>query len=79
MGLRVLDWTARSLDLNPIENLWEYKVYSRKQYSHVSELTVAIRDTWESIDENFIGTLMSTMDDRFIEVIERQGGKTHYK
>lgn len=81
-ALAVLDWPARSPDLNSIENLWSIlaqKVYSNgKQYRNVSALTVAILAAWSKIDTSTLVHLVVSMPKRCIEVIELNGKKTHY-
>ncbi|KAE8889037.1 hypothetical protein PF005_g945 [Phytophthora fragariae] len=59
----VMDWPARSPNLNPIENLWTImarKVYPNdRQYSNVGELTTAISAAWSSIEQATLVMLMS--------------------
>uniref|UniRef100_H3G944 Tc1-like transposase DDE domain-containing protein n=1 Tax=Phytophthora ramorum TaxID=164328 RepID=H3G944_PHYRM len=81
-GVNVLDWPARSPDLNPIENLWallDRKVYPNgRQHANVGDLTAAILAAWKNIDQATLTTLIDSMPRRCIEVIEKKGGKTHY-
>ena len=50
MDIEVIDWPARSPDLNPIENLWGYmvtKVYEDfRQFDDVESLSEAIAFAW---------------------------------
>ena len=50
MGLKVINWPARSPDLNTIENMWSIMargVYANgKQYDTPMELQQAILDAW---------------------------------
>ncbi|POM60448.1 Transposase [Phytophthora palmivora] len=73
--MHVLPWTARSPDLNPIENLWSSmsrRVYTHgRQYSSVTELAVALLDTWEAIEH-------SSMPRRCKNVIKKRGAKINY-
>ncbi|GMF36073.1 unnamed protein product [Phytophthora fragariaefolia] len=80
----VMKWPARSPDLNPIENLWAIlsrTVYDngKKQYSSVSELREAVLAAWESVDQATLATLVDSMPKRLVEVLEKKGGKAHYK
>ncbi|GMF44980.1 unnamed protein product [Phytophthora fragariaefolia] len=79
-GIQVLDWPARSPDLNPIENLWALmarKVYPNgRQYASVPELTAAILDAWNSIDMSTLEKLIEPMPRRCFEVIEKKGACT---
>jgi hypothetical protein len=50
-SIEVLDWPARSPDLNPIENLWAtmaLRVYrDGKQYDDMAELRQAVLASWD--------------------------------
>lgn len=81
-GVTVLDWPARTPDLNPIENVWAIlarKVYSNgKQYTSVADLTVAVQDAWKSVTMEELHKLMGSMPARCFEVARKNGNKTHY-
>lgn len=81
-SVNVLPWPSRSPDLNPIENLWaalSRVVYANgKQYASVSVLSDAVVAAWTGIDTSLCGKLVDSMTERCIEVIERNGKKTHY-
>jgi DDE superfamily endonuclease len=76
--VRVLDWPARSPDLNPIENLWGImtrSVYAKgRQYSHVNDLRVAIQMAWNSITLQTLRNLIDSMKNRIFQVIYNRGG-----
>lgn len=78
----VLDWPACSPDLNPIENLWGWlvrRVYiNGTQYNSVNELRTAIRVAWGEIPRNYMETLVLSMKNRLIAVLENKGGSTKY-
>ncbi|KAG2978279.1 hypothetical protein PC118_g12384 [Phytophthora cactorum] len=80
--IRVLPWTARSPDLNPIENLWSImtrQVYANgKQYSSVGEITEALYETWDAIEMDTIKSLIESMPRRCKECIKKHDNKTHY-
>ena len=71
-----------SPDLNPIENLWgdlARAVYSNgQQYDTVSDLKVAVLDAWSQIPLERLATLIKSMPDRCLEVVEKKGSNTHY-
>lgn len=82
MELNVIDWPARSPDLNPIENVWNLlsaKVYQNgRQYESVADLKEAIKREWETITVAELKNLVDSMNRRCFEVIRLGGGKTHY-
>ncbi|XP_037944167.1 protein slit-like [Teleopsis dalmanni] len=80
--ITVMNWPARSPDLNPIENLWgiiSRKVYAKgRQYSTVSELKASIQEAWDKIDDVIIKKLIDSMPNRIFSVINQNGGITKY-
>ena len=76
--VRVLDWPARSPDLNPIENLWGImtrSVYARgRQYSNVNELRLAIQLAWNNISLETLRNLINSMKNRIFQVVYNRGG-----
>lgn len=81
-NFELLDWPARSPDLNPIENLWgsiARKVYKNgKQFNNVLELKEAIREAWTSIPRIELENLVRSMPKRLFEVTTNRVGSTHY-
>lgn len=81
-NLDVMEWPARSPDLNPIENLWGIlarRVYANaKQFDTVVELTECILSEWDKIDRVTCYNLVKSMTKRCATVLERQGMKTDY-
>ena len=81
-NITTLDWVARSPDLNITENLFGvicrqvYKDY--RQFSTIEELRDAIREAWQSIDQNLIDNLFNSILNRIFELINNNGGLTHY-
>ena len=72
----------RHPDLNPIENVWgwmERDVYGNgKQFSTVNELRDAIFTSWNNILPTLMDTLISSIPQTMFEVINKNGGSTHY-
>ncbi|POM59917.1 putative retroelement [Phytophthora palmivora] len=73
----VLDWPARSLDLDPIENLWELlarKVYPNgRQYATVAKLTDAILAPW-----NWVTVTISDCGEmRSVDIFRREFARFH--
>lgn len=80
--INLLEWPARSPDLNPIENLWGIlarRVYrDGRQFHSVEELKNAIRVEWAAISPAEIQRLLGTMPKRICAVLESNGGSTKY-
>jgi len=80
--INVLDWPARSPDLNPIENLWGIivrRIYAEnRQFQTVDALKSAIQAAWTSIDRQMIQNLVNSMQNRIFQVINRSGKCTDY-
>lgn len=78
----VMDWPAKSPDLNPIENMWGKlvrEVYPNgKQYDNKEELKSEIARQWQLISPTYIKILIDSMNNRCYDVIAKQGGKTKY-
>lgn len=58
-----MTWPANSPDLNPIENVWwklEKRVHD-KAPSCKAELSTAIRESWNQIDEEYSFSLVKSM------------------
>ncbi len=57
-NIRLLDWSALSPDLNPMENTWSIlsrKIYENgKQYTSVNDLKTAIFNSWYEISPDFV-------------------------
>lgn len=81
-NIELLGWPALSPDLNPIENLWGIMtraVYPNgKQYDSVRELEVAIKTIWREIRLSTLESLVNSMPNRMIAVLENRGGKTKF-
>jgi transposase len=75
--IRVMDWPAKSPDLNPIENVWGYLagiVYaSGKQYDTKEELKLAIQAAWSNLDPNYLRKLSQSMKKRCLDVYKTSG------
>ncbi|KAK2581558.1 hypothetical protein KPH14_005209 [Odynerus spinipes] len=71
--LPLLNWPARSPDLNPIENLWgilSRAVYKNgKQYNNIKDLEKAIRVEWSKIHITTLQKLICSMPNRIFQVL----------
>lgn len=81
-NIQVMNWPARSPDLNPIENLWGIlarRVYSGgRQFGTVRELQTCVRDEWRKIPSEMLENLIDSMPKRIYETILKNGKPTKY-
>nr|CCA25424.1 Transposable element Tc3 transposase putative [Albugo laibachii Nc14] len=81
-GIQMLDWPSKSPDLSPIENLLSIMsrqvYYNGKQLERVSDLETALFDAWDAIPHDTLVSLVRSMPRRCVEVVEKEGNKTHY-
>ena len=79
-NIRTIDWPAQSPDLNPIENVWDY--IGRKLHSDLPEnlnkLKLKLREIWKNMPQDFIVTLIRSMNRRISAVITARGLHTRY-
>ncbi|KAF0744653.1 hypothetical protein Ae201684P_019018 [Aphanomyces euteiches] len=79
-NIAVMRWPALSPDLNPIKNLWGVltrKVYvDGKQCSSVGELKAEILKQSQTIDNEVILKLISSIKSRCIKVFQAKGSLT---
>ena len=82
VGMKCLDWPARSPDLNPIEHLWSHlkRQVAKQVTSHtkLSDLKHLLADEWDHIDHERIVKLIESMPRRIQAVVERRGGHPRY-
>lgn len=82
VGIPVMEWPARSPDLNPIEHMWDElkrRVRSRNVAPvNIQELQNAIKEEWDAIPQDFIKHLVESMENRCQAVIRARGGNTSY-
>ncbi len=81
-GIDVLNWPAKSPDLNPMENLWgalARRVYAEnRQFGSVADLQEAINDAWADIDFDELEPYIESMPDRMEAVITSKGKPTRF-
>ena len=81
-NIKILEWPARSPDLNIIENCWAQlsrSVYAKgKQFQTVEELKNCIERNWISFSRKFVKKLFKSVSKRLISVIQAKGGTTKY-
>lgn len=82
LNIDVIPWAAKSPDLNPIENIWGIMArsvyHNGKQYSTVEELKNAVLECWHNLDSDLLKRLVSSMQARCVQVIQKRGEKSSY-
>ena len=80
--VEVMDWPARSPDMNPIEHVWDQMlIWIRNMdepLSTVAELNNAVRQAWAAVQPGRVQTLAESMPRRFRALITTRGGHTRY-
>lgn len=82
----VLEWPARSPDINPIENLWGIlvrMVYSDadggfRQFASVNDLRDVLLASWSKLDTKTLQDLVSSMPNRIKQLIKKDGKSINY-
>ena len=81
-SIDVMDWPARSPDLNPIEHVWDTiqrRLRRRpRQPRTVQELADALVQEWQGLTQPFIRRLIRSMPQRCRACINARGGHTRY-
>jgi transposase len=82
VGIRLLPWPANSPDLNPIEHVWDFlgKRVRRRQLrpETLNGIRVALEEECVQIPQNYIASLIQSMQNRLRDVIRARGGNTRY-
>lgn len=81
-NIEVLQWVAKSADINPIENVWAEmaKSMARVRFRNREELWEAIENSWEALlhKPNYFKKLVLSVPRRLRAVIDANGGPTKY-
>ena len=80
--IEVMEWPARSPDLNPIEHVWDMisrRIASRNNAPQtIQELADVLRQEWRAIPQRTIRRLIMSMRNRCRQCIAARGGTTSY-
>ena len=78
--IHVLEWPSQSLNLNPIENLWQdlKTAVHRHSPSNQTKLKLFCKEEWANISVSTCASLVETYPKRLAAVIEAKGGFTKY-
>ena len=81
-NVSVLPWPAKSLDLNPIEHVWELldrRVRARAiDPRNVQELAGALVEEWGNISQQELANLVQSMRRKCTAELNADGGHTRY-
>ena len=81
-NVKLLEWPAKSPDLNIIENVWGLlarRVYGHgRQFDTLEDLADKIIDCWDSITDQYLNKLYDSIPRRLVEVLEKNGGPSSY-
>ena len=74
-NIHVLDWSACSPDMNPIENIWGIlarRVYANsRQFGDAAELKQEINSVWRSIGQETLQSLIDSMPYRILKYAQK--------
>lgn len=80
-NIRVLQWPAKSPDLNPIEHVWDLlkrRIRGLPQQDNLRHLERDVMAKWTDIAQNVIQVYIGSMARRCRAVIAADGGHTRY-
>jgi len=81
--IQLINWPYNSPDLNPIEPVWQVmKDWLRVHYPQstcpYNELRIRVMEAWEAVGADKLQSLISTMHQRCLDVINAGGGHTKW-
>ncbi|GFU99935.1 transposable element Tcb2 transposase [Trichonephila clavipes] len=71
-------WPARSLDLSPVEHVWDQLKRQMPSCHSVHDLELAVQDLWAHLPQDNIRCLINSMPDHVAACIAAGGGPTRY-
>lgn len=76
--ITTLPWPARSLDLSPIEHVWDHLGRQVRQPTRLAELESRLQELWNEMTQDTIRNLYASMPTRIASCIQARGGPTGY-
>lgn len=80
--VNVMDWPAKSPDLNPIENMCSVLAravyHNARQFADVDELQQCVEEEWANIRFEYLDKLLESMPKRCVDVLQTSGLQTKY-
>ena len=78
--IKSIDWPPQSPDLNPIENLWSIlkRKIKKGDYTNKDKMKSLLVDAWNTIPQQVIRNLITTLPQRIKKVVENNGGMIDY-
>ena len=75
-----MDWSSRSPNINPIENLWALikRDVSMSNPKSMEELIYSIYKSWKNLDKKAVCSIFNSIYKRIDVVIEREGDVIKY-
>lgn len=79
-NMKIFEWPAQGLDLNPIENLWGIikRAVTTRKLANKASVWEIIRDEWYKITNDECAALVRSIRRRCEEVIRHKGYPTKY-
>ncbi|GFU15492.1 transposable element Tcb2 transposase [Trichonephila clavipes] len=75
---QILPWPARSLDLSPVEHVWDQLKRQKPSCHSVHDLELAVQDLWAHGPQDNIRCLINSMPDHVVACVATGGGPTRY-
>ncbi|GFT82519.1 transposable element Tcb2 transposase [Trichonephila clavipes] len=75
---KTFSWPTRSLDLSPVEHVWDQLKWQMSLYHSVHDLELAVQDLWAHLPQDNIRCLINSMPDRVAACIAAGGGPMRY-
>ncbi|GFW33925.1 transposable element Tcb1 transposase [Trichonephila clavipes] len=73
-----LPWPALSLDLSPIEHIWDHLGRGVGHPTSLNELEARLQQIWNEMSQDIIQNLYASMPDRIASCIRARRGSTGY-